>query len=285
MAIVLEDANGVLWTVWANLFGQLRSTPGASGTAVGIFLNDTSGASWQLTISTSGSPIYGVPSGTRDCPTSIAVDSWWSLTVDPSGNLVTWASSKLRLWQETVISQYANSPTILGLVEKFNAAIGVTIDIDNFYSWIWDVDTAQGFGLDIWGRIVGVSRTILTDPPTVLSDTDFRSLILLKALSNISVATSPSINTLLRNWIGSEGRAYVNDLGGMEIKYQFEVALTPVQVIILTQSGIFLRPAGVGGWVVATTFPVFGFKEMGDTWAAPFDQEPFLEARQPYAVS
>jgi Protein of unknown function (DUF2612) len=283
MAILLEDANGVLWSVWANLFGELRSTPGATGTSVGVFLNDASGASWQITIATEGSPIYAVPSGTRDYPTSIAVDSWWSLSV-VDGQLVTWASSKLRLWQETVISQYANSPTLLAIIENFNAAIDVSTDLDNFYSWIWDIDTAQGLGLDIWGRIVGVNRTIQTSPPTVLDDADFRSLILLKALSNISVATSPSINRLLQNWIGSEGRAYVNDLGGMEIKYQFEFPLTPVQEVILTQSGIFLRPAGVGGWVVATAFPVFGFKEMGDTWAAPFDQEPFLEARQPYAV-
>lgn len=284
MPMILEDSNGVLWSIWANLFGELRSTPGATGIAVGVFLNDAAGASWELTINTDGSPIYAVPSGTRDYPTAVAVDSWWSISV-VDGQLVTWPSSKLRLWQQTVISQYANSPTILGLVQKFNAAIDTSTDIDNFFSWIWDVDTAQGFGLDIWGRIVGVNRTIETDPPTVLLDSDFRSLILLKALSNISIATSPSINKLLRDWVAAEGRAYVNDLGNMAIKYQFEFFLTPVQVIILTESGIFLRPAGVSGWVVATEFPVFGFKEMGTTWAAPFNQEPFLEAGQPYAVS
>jgi hypothetical protein len=284
MAILLEDSNGVLWSVWANLFGQLQSTAGASGTAVGVFLNDATGASWQLSIDTSGE-LTTVPAGTRDYDTSIGVDSWWFISVDPTGQILTWASPKLRLWQQTVISQYANSPTLLGIIQKFNDAIDPTVDLDNFYSWIWDVDTAQGFGLDIWGRIVGVSRTIQTNPPTVLLDADFRSLILLKALSNISVATSPSINKLLQNWIGSEGRAYVNDLGNMEIRYSFEFFLTPVQIVIITESGIFLRPAGVGAWVVATAYPVFGFKEMGDTWAAPFNQEPFLEAGQPYAVS
>ncbi|TIR44152.1 MAG: DUF2612 domain-containing protein, partial [Mesorhizobium sp.] len=25
---------------------------------------------------------------------------------------------------------------------------------------IWDVDTAQGYGLDVWGRIVGVNRIL-----------------------------------------------------------------------------------------------------------------------------
>lgn len=186
---------------------------------------------------------------------------------------------------QTVISQYGNSPTLLAMIESMNAAIDPSADIDNFYRWIWSVDSAQGFGLDIWGRIVGVSRTISTSPATILDDDQFRSLILLKALSNISIATSPAINILLNNWMQGRGRCYVNDLGNMEIRYQFEFLLEPFEIEIITASGIFLRPAGVGGWMVTTVFPVFGFSEMGTDWAAPFDQEPFLAAGQPYAVA
>ena len=191
----------------------------------------------------------------------------------------------MRRVSQTIISQYGCSPTILALIEKLNLAIDPHADIDRFYAWIFNIETAQGFGLDIWGRIVGVNRIIQTSPPTTLDDDQFRSLILLKALSNISVATSPAINILLQDWIGSEGKAYVNDLGNMEIRYSFEFLLQPYQIDIITQSGIFLRSAGVGGWVVATVYPVFGFSEMGTDWAAPFDQEPFLPAGQPYAVS
>ena len=187
--------------------------------------------------------------------------------------------------QQTIISQYANSPTILALINSFNAAVEADTDIDNFYDWIWDVQTAQGFGLDIWGRIVGVNRTIQTSPPTVLTDSQFRELILLKALANISIATSPSINTVLIDWMTGRGKTYVNDLGQMEIRYMFEFLLAAFEVIIITQSGIFLRPAGVGGWMVNFVPPVFGFKEMGTSWAAPFNQEPFMPAGNPYAVS
>lgn len=186
---------------------------------------------------------------------------------------------------DTVISEYANSPTMLALIESFNAAVEANADIDNFYLWIWNIETAQGFGLDIWGRIVGVVRTINTSPPTVLTDTQFRELILLKALANISIATSQSINSLLLEWMAGRGKCYVNDLGEMEIRYMFEFLLEAFEVIIITQSGIFLRPAGVGGWVVNFMPPVFGFKEMGTTWAAPFNQEPFMPAGNPYAVS
>ena len=186
---------------------------------------------------------------------------------------------------QTVISQYGNAPTLLAMIEAMNAAIDPSADIDNFYAYIWNVDTAQGFGLDIWGRIVGVSRTILTTPVTTLDDTQFRSLIYLKALSNISIATNPAINILLTTWMSGRGRCYVNDLGNMEIRYQFEFELEPFEVEIIQSSGIFLRPAGVGGWVVATTFPVFGFAEMGTEWASPFNQQPFVESGQPYAVA
>lgn len=186
---------------------------------------------------------------------------------------------------QTIISQYGNSETILGLIEKLNLAIDPSVDIDRFYAWIFNVETAQGFGLDIMGRIVGVSRAIQTAPPTILVDDQFRALILLKALSNISVATSPAINNLLQTWIGAEGKSYVNDLGGMEIRYMFEFLLQPFQLDIITQSGIFLRPAGVGGWVVNFVPPVFGFAEMGTDWAAPFNQEPFMGTGNPYAVS
>ncbi len=184
----------------------------------------------------------------------------------------------------TVISQYGNSPTILALIGSFNAAIDPSVDIDNFYVYVWDIASAQGFGLDIWGRIVGVSRTVPTNPVTVLSDSQYRELILLKALSNISRADSPSINSLLLNWMTGRGRAYVNDLGNMEIRYMFEFALQPFEIDIITQSGIFLRPAGVGGWMVNTVLPVFGFKGMTDG-AVPFGQAPFLPEGNPYAVS
>ena len=184
---------------------------------------------------------------------------------------------------ETVVSQYGNSPTLLSLIDSFNAAVDPSEDFDNFWAYVWYVETAQGFGLDIWGRIVGVSRTIPTTPATVLTDEQYRELILLKALANISRASSYSINTLLMEWMQGRGRAYVNDLGNMEIRYMFEFSLQPFEIIIITQSGIFLRPAGVGGWMVTTPLPVFGFQGMTDG-AVPFGQAPFMSAANPYAV-
>jgi hypothetical protein len=188
-------------------------------------------------------------------------------------------------WMQTVISQYGTSPTIIALIDSFNAAVDPGADLDNFLTHVWQVDTADGVFLDnVWGRIVGVTRTIPTNPVTVLTDAQFLQLILLKALSNISRASSPSINTLLLEWMAGRGRTYVNDLGQMEIRYMFEYPLEPFEIDIITQSGIFLRPAGVGGWMVTTALPVFGFKGMTDG-AAPFGQAPFMSDGNPYPVS
>lgn len=182
----------------------------------------------------------------------------------------------MRNVEQTIISQYGNSAAISALIQGMNENIDPAADIDNFYNFVFNVETAQGFGLDIWGRIVNVSREILIDPVYYLSDTAYQSLILLKALSNISRATAPAINQLLLNWLGAGSRAYVIDLGNMEMGYVFEFTLEPYQLAIIQQSGIFLRPAGVGASIIQEVFPVFGFSQMGTTWAAPFGQAPFI---------
>lgn len=178
--------------------------------------------------------------------------------------------------EQTIISQYGNSATISTLIQNMNEYIDPRADIDNFYSYIWDVSQAQGFGLDIWGRIVNISREILTNPVFYLDDETFRQLIMLKALSNISASTASSINQLLQNWMAGRGRAYVIDPGGMRMIYVFEFVLQPFELFVLQNMNLFLRPAGVGDTVIDSEFPVFGFSEMGTTWAAPFDQAPFI---------
>jgi hypothetical protein len=70
------------------------------------------------------------------------------------------ATSQLFDFEATVISQYANSPTILQLCQNLNQYIDQSANFANFYNYVWNVDTAVGFGLDIWGAIVNVSRLL-----------------------------------------------------------------------------------------------------------------------------
>lgn len=183
----------------------------------------------------------------------------------------------------TVISQYVNSPTINALIGSFNEWIDPATDLDAFYDLIWDVDTAQGVGLDIWGRIVGVGRvlnvasgsylgfaeTLDTTSETpfnqapfwaggsttnnfALSDDGFRVLILAKALSNISDGSIPGTNQVLLNLFPGRGNCYVTDGLDMTMTYTFQFAppLTPVEFAIVSQSGALPKPTGVSVSVV-----------------------------------
>lgn len=177
--------------------------------------------------------------------------------------------------QQTVGTQYAPGPIITGIIEAFNQWIDPSVDIDNFYKYIWNVYTAVGFGLDIWGRIVGVPRTItLTPPPDyfgfkealpgsypfnqepfyngppagslfTLTDDAYRVLILTKALANICSFTAPAINALLAFMFKGRGSCYVLDLGGMAIEYVFNFTLQPWEQSVLLQASLMPRPAGV----------------------------------------
>ncbi len=208
--------------------------------------------------------------------------------------------------ERTIISQYANSATIVQLVRNMNTYLDPRADFDAFFDYVWNVESAQGFGLDIWGRIVGISRELLmpaaplyfgfkdalpgsyafddqpfydgTAPATQtykLADDAYRQLILVKALANISATNAPALNQLLQNMFAGRGRCYVNDLGGMALRYTFEFDLTPYEFAIMTQSGALPRPAGVNASLFQSALPLFGFSEAGVS-AAPFGQGVFV---------
>ena len=61
----------------------------------------------------------------------------------------------------TVQSQYAASPHIRALVDAYWEALNPDADIDLIYKNMIDPDTAVGFGLDVWGRIVAIGREYL----------------------------------------------------------------------------------------------------------------------------
>ena len=208
--------------------------------------------------------------------------------------------------EQTIISQYGNSATITQLVRNMNEYLDPRADFDTFFDFVWNVETAQGFGLDIWGRIVGIARELLIPPPInnfgfneaggsahsfnespfyngippvsetyILADDAYRQLILVKALANISATNAPSLNQLLQNLFSDRGRCYVNDIGGMRLRYTFEFDLTQYEWAIITQSGAMPHPAGVDTSMFNSALPLFGFAEAGAS-AVPFGQGVFM---------
>lgn len=180
----------------------------------------------------------------------------------------------------TFLAQYAQSPILTSLIQAANEAIDPTADFDNFLSVVWNIYTAQGFGLDIWGRIVNVPRTINIPASSAyfgfeegsvyypfnqepfyngpqagtlytLSDDAYRVLILTKALANISSFTAQSMNALLNFMFNGQGltrgSCYVLETGTpMQINYVFNFALQSWEAAILEQASLMPRPAGVG---------------------------------------
>lgn len=187
------------------------------------------------------------------------------------------------VWPQTILSQYANSPRILALIESFSDAINADGLSDLFVSSILDIDTATGYGLDVWGRIVGVKRGLYVPggasgkvlgwgnagpgiyygwrqapwntlskltPNFQLQDGDYRRLILVKAFSNISNRSITSMNSALMQMFAGQGNVYVSDLGNMTAAYVFDFHPTALDLAILQQSGAFASPSGVAMSIV-----------------------------------
>ena len=192
----------------------------------------------------------------------------FQIGISPLGDIPSWDP-----WAQ-IVSQYGNSQAIDDLILAFNAAMDRTQIIETLFDCVWNVETAIGIGLDILGRIVGISR-VLKFPGNVnylgfneatsftgfgqggfytgggtttnfsLSDNDFRTLIFAKAASNITDGSIPSVNQILLTLFKGRGACFVADGLNMSLTYTFKFQLNPVELAIVQQSGVLPTPAGV----------------------------------------
>nr|WP_052923257.1 DUF2612 domain-containing protein [Escherichia coli] len=182
---------------------------------------------------------------------------------------------------DTILTQYADSPKLKSLIYSFNEAVGIEGFLDDFYDVIWNIETADTYGLDVWGKIVVVSRQltvtenkiyfgfneassdpVLVDDPqpfnqapfysgelltstVTLTNDVYRKLIMMKAAANISDCTIPNLNKLLNFMFGDKGRCYVRNDGEMVMSYVFEFALSTSDLAIVQSSGALPSPIGV----------------------------------------
>lgn len=182
---------------------------------------------------------------------------------------------------DTILTQYADSPKLKSLIYSFNEAVGIEGFLDDFYDIIWSIETCDTYGLDVWGKIVVVSRQltvtenkiyfgfneassdpVLVDDPqpfnqapfysgelltstVTLTNDAYRKLIMMKAAANISDCTIPNLNKLLTFMFGENGRCYVRNDGEMVMSYVFEFQLSTVELAIVQSSGALPAPIGV----------------------------------------
>jgi hypothetical protein len=210
--------------------------------------------------------------------------------------------------KDTIFGQYSFSPTIKDLCFGLSAILDRSKDISTFLSAVLNIDTAHGWGLDVWGRIVGVSRFFAINIPTTyfgmysntegispelkgfdqapffngsapadtykLSDSAYRKLILFKAASNIIYCDVLSINKFLRLLFDNK-KCYVLNTGSMAIRYNFHFSVDKYLKAMILQSGVLPSPSGVLVNYFFVPQKYFGFSDAGQpNNAYGFDQAP-----------
>ncbi|NNS07350.1 DUF2612 domain-containing protein [Erwinia sp. JH02] len=211
-------------------------------------------------------------------------------------------------WQETILTQYSASKRILAIIDTFNQAINLDDFTDEFIEEVWDITTCGTYGLDVWGKIVNVSRYIQADIETNsfgfyeadegdinnypspfndepfyagiqetetvrLADDAYRTLVLAKAFSNISIATISEINRFLTMLFKGRGKAFCVDYGDMRMGFVCEFALVPYEEAILKNYEVLPVPQGVLITTRQLVPPYFGFAED----AYPFNDGTFYK--------
>lgn len=188
-------------------------------------------------------------------------------------------------------SQYAASVRITAILQSCKDHILPDADIALFYDKMFNIQTAEGYGLDVWGNIIGISRYIQShDDPSetlTLDDENYRKLLFVKAAANIMDSSMYSLNYIIKklypnltcyvqlasNWQEDDG--FIYDANPMEINFIFfNHHLSDLERSIFDVVGSFNRGAGVG-WNLLEYIQddVFGFK---GSELQPFDQGVFF---------
>ena len=194
---------------------------------------------------------------------------------------------------ETVQSQYATSKRMRAVIDAFWQAINPKSDIDLLYRKLVNPRTAEGWGLDIWGRIVAIGRSYLAveddtpyfgfDPPegvknerlnsfgnapfykqimgkVRLADTMYRTYVFLKALINISNSSLASLNQAVK-LLFPDADIQILHTGTMVLRVLVLSPLSESDKAAL--DNLSWIPAGVGLEMYQVITPTFGFAGTG----------------------
>lgn len=176
--------------------------------------------------------------------------------------------------QKCIIWQYDKASKLNSLITQKESWYTkyVTNFIRDFFWNIFNIDTANEFGLTIWGKMLGLDRNVvfIGGESHYLTTEQYRFLlkgqILKFNMKNVSV---PEINKYLRVIFNLEdnSQAFVKDNQDMTITYNItkDMGLLQEEITQLLNYYDFLpRPAGVGVNVVLSYEGYFGFEGAGE---------------------
>jgi len=140
----------------------------------------------------------------------------------------------VRLWQ------YNNATRLNQLID--NEQLFANTNISNYWkgwqSEHFNLTTANGTGLDLWGTILSLPR------PADYPDDMYRKLLQARIMLFNSNGSIYDINKFLK-WIFSDARIFVIDRQDMTIRIYLMFALSDDEMQVLTNGNFLPRPAGV----------------------------------------
>ena len=146
----------------------------------------------------------------------------------------------------------------------------------NWFDDVFNIDTANNYGLTLWGQILGVRRISYTDPDTetevVVSDDMYRRMLKARAFSFGCDGTIPDINKFLQ--IIFPGKpVFIRDNYNMSVTVVAYFEMTAEERAVLLSLDFLPIPCGVKSNIVIID-KTFGYKNSD---LEPFDQGTFIQ--------
>lgn len=170
----------------------------------------------------------------------------------------------------SVQDQYKNTnieSLLKGLVGLYDKLITKTIT--DFYNNIYNLDTAQGIGLDLWGERLNFPRTIkYIDEETdiessiTLQDDEYRLILQVLSLKLYTQMTIPGINKTLKELFSYyDARAFTTDEQNMTyVNYIFLWEIPDYLKQAFNNYDLLPHPLAVGTRYREAFYKIFGFK-------------------------
>lgn len=168
---------------------------------------------------------------------------------------------------QALLWQYDNAPRLQKLLQHkqnwYNA--NNTSFWTDWFANVFNINTANDFGLTVWGKLLRGERTYTVNgQPYSLNTEQYRLLLKGRLLYLGMNGSVPEINNYLHLLFGERGPAYVIDNQDMTIRYVLEFIPTESEKVVFLNTNILPRPAGVGYSVNAIPRgDVFGFRGSG----------------------
>ena len=144
-------------------------------------------------------------------------------------------------YSPVLLWQYTNAPNIRSIIENEQDFVNMAITQfkNEFDRDIFNLDTCDANGLDLWGRLLGVQRPVL--PTGIANDEQYRLLLKSRISVLIWDGSSFGLTKIIKNLFPDAVFRVIdcpydenNEMQYMTVKIEFANGLTSEQIAILS---------------------------------------------------